>query len=1419
MYLNKYQELILFDQISRFLNHSEVYNLFTLRPFQAEEFDQIKRCLSSLKLFFPTLFECVDPLTKERVLLSDFNLPYTFVQIDNALEDTINLLLEETVFTLKRGDPLIKVYILQHSSKPLNYICLIMHHLLVDGASTIYVGKWIDSFIRQESISSMPNTSNSVINTESIDSINSWKPFIESFSGFCNLPYDRICTEVRHGNAKEIKMDLPRKLKQPYTLFLMYHSFIRIFLHLWLQTPFVATTSPFDTRIHSGRDEEFGMWMNNLPYLVVLDPEDTIQMYLHKMKDYVQHIVRNGDVTIMELTKTYSLPYLSEWMTNVHFLTESYTFEEEKGIRNRRCKEDFRFHLSKQTLLLDYDPSRFDECSMDLCAKKFQFCYHQFRFCSNDTPISLLSLLLEEEMTLTRSLNLTEKVIDSSFTFLSLLQYSWAHYGDQSALSCEIQNCSYNEFITNIINYASLLRRVYGICKNDIVMVSIPRSSSLVVSIFSILLCESTYFPIHHDTSLEKIKELYWTSKSKIIICEQDRVLSLQKDNINAIFFSLDPTETTVPADIRYLFNESSDHVAYIIPTSGTTGSPKLVQIEMHSLLNFTFHLSRMQWGNGKRHLQLCQISFDVHLQEVVCTLLLGGTLVLEPIFEIEKVLDTIKTKKIDVLTSVPSVLEMLIRSDINQSLEPISEYYLIGEPLKSSLTTQLFNKYGEVIVYNTYGPAECTIYTHYFKITKETAERNISLGTPIENVSYYLLDDRNQEVGCMTPGELYLSGKCLMKGYLHTDSSQVLITHPLYGLLYKTGDICKRDLQGLLYYLERRDRQEKIRGQRVNTGEIESIIQQHPLVSEVCILIDKEDQQNTMLCFIRGTIEERDLFQWMKEKLLLYMIPNYIIKKDYFPLSQNGKLDKKALVKIFQEQKNNRANKLNNTLSYSKTEQIILDCFFNIAGKSCSIEDPLYSLGLNSLQLTQVLYHLNKYNEQEFDLSISDISSFVFLKDFIALLDRPSSSRVGTVPSAVADNINVVIENTPYLASSSQKMIYLHHMFHRSKDYTVYNMSFLYDVPLSISYDDIKHVYNLLLQSEPIFRTKYVWNKTLYQVIVPFSDIRQDCVMVSSFDKIIKRPFDIDNGPMIRFAFCLDRHELLIQAHHISYDELSHQVFQERISSLFERQDVYVPPMHYITYAEEERKRKQTETYRRSIKFWNDYLENQYAFIQVFPPCIDASKKGSGIISWSLSKLTCGSLTTYSSRLNTSIHHILLGLFLQFLHRVSKQPIFYIGSLFHNRVSTSLFSLIGYVMKLFRIRSTYSDLSNLDLFIVRWSDHLNEIIGHANVDIEDIETFNTLNAKQNTSMPFASLMFTQIPSGTTSISTPRGSLTSKEHSFISAPPIFPLTMFVEETSQDQIKGFVQYDSGIYKEEGIQSYLHQWEKWMNELCI
>ncbi|MBD2533802.1 amino acid adenylation domain-containing protein [Nostoc flagelliforme FACHB-838] len=511
-----------------------------------------------------------------------------------------------------------------------------------------------------------------------------------------------------------------------------------------------------------------------------------------------------------------------------------------------------------------------------------------------------------------------------------------------------------------------------GVGPEVLVGLCIKRSIEMLVAILAILKVGGAYLPLDPVYPQERLAFMLTDTQAPVLLTQKHLLTKFDHDS-HVVCIDTDWQKISQNQQENLITEVQSENLAYVIYTSGSTGRPKGVTIEHRNavlLLDWAQDVFTKEQLRGV--LASTSICFDLSIFELFVPLSCGGKVILA---ENALHLPTLASRQdVTLINTVPSILIELLR--INGLPESVSVVNLAGEPLQNSLVQQIYQRETIQQVFNLYGPSEDTTYST-FALVKKGANQLPSIGYAIANKQTYVLDNYLQPVPIGVPGQLYLGGAGLARGYLtHPQlTAEKFIPNPFSQeqgtRLYKTGDLVRYLSDGQIEYLGRLDHQVKIRGFRIEIGEVEAALSQYPDIQQAVVMAREDIAGNKRLvAYItlnQGSLATGELLHFLKAKLPEYMLPSFIVPLKSLPLNPNGKVDRHRLPapdtdKIERQSFTPPRNNLELQLAYIWED--ILDV------RPIGIADNFFNLGGHSLLVVRLMAQIHQQLGQKLPLA-----------------------------------------------------------------------------------------------------------------------------------------------------------------------------------------------------------------------------------------------------------------------------------------------------------------------------------------------------------------------------------------------------------------------------------------------------------------
>ncbi|MGS5019874.1 amino acid adenylation domain-containing protein [Paenibacillus sp. JJ1683] len=505
-----------------------------------------------------------------------------------------------------------------------------------------------------------------------------------------------------------------------------------------------------------------------------------------------------------------------------------------------------------------------------------------------------------EKQQITREFNDTASAYPDNQTIHKLFEEQAERTPDHIAVALGHQTLTYRELNETANRLARTLRDA-GIKPDEPVGILTERSLDMIIGTLAILKAGGAYVPVDPQYPEDRIRYMLEDSEAKLLLAQQDlldrcyfdgQIVNLNDDKS----YSADASNPGIDG--------ASNHAAYVIYTSGSTGKPKGVVVEHRSVVRLVRNTDYVPFDESTRMLQTCAFVFDVSTFEIWGALLNGGQLVLlhkDDLLDAAKMKETIQDHHVNMMWLTTPLFNQLSQQD--SKLFGDVKYLLVGgDVLSAPHINRVLRDNPHMNIINGYGPTENTTFSTTYHITEEQLD-SVPIGRPICNSTAYVVDSsfNLQPVGAW--GELVVGGDGVARGYLNRPelTAERFLANPWVDgdRLYCTGDLVRWREDGILEYAGRIDQQVKIRGYRIELGEVETRLASVPSVRDSVVIALRDGAGQQQLCAYFTADEQltiRELRTVMSASLPSYMIPSAFVQLDRFPLTTNGKIDRKAL-------------------------------------------------------------------------------------------------------------------------------------------------------------------------------------------------------------------------------------------------------------------------------------------------------------------------------------------------------------------------------------------------------------------------------------------------------------------------------------------------------------------------------------------
>jgi amino acid adenylation domain-containing protein len=788
------------------------------------------------------------------------------------------------------------------------------------------------------------------------------------------------------------------------------------------------------------------------------------------------------------------------------------------------------------------------------------------------------------------------------------------------AVHVEGKQLSYRELNRRANQLAHYLRSL-GIGSETLVGIGLERSLDMVVGLLGILKAGAAYVPLDPNYPEERLRFMLEDAQISVLLTQQklveDRGWRIEDGGPRSPvpgprLVCLDQDWEKIPEQSKENPEKTTTakNLAYVIYTSGSTGTPKGVAIEHRSTVNL------LQWGKtvyGPSELAgvlaSTSLCFDLSVFELFLPLCCGGRVILA---ENALCLDTtLERNDVTLINTVPSVIVELLRAGaLPKSVRTVN---LAGEPLRAELVKQIHDLGHIEKVYDLYGPSETTTYSTF---ALRSSDGPNTIGRPISSTQVYILDSHLQPVPIGGCGEIYIGGDGIARGYLNRSelTSERFVPHPFSDdpakRLYRTGDFARYRLDGNLEFLGRADNQVKIRGNRVELGEIEAALNQHPTIKESIVVArdrDSSGQKDLISYFVPkkpSHVVISELRNFLREKLPGYMVPSLFVELDVLPLSPNGKIDRTAL----RLPDHIRPELKEETYLEPRThvQELLAQIWEEVLNvEAVGIHDNFFELGGHSLLAIQIICRVREAFDK--DVPLSALFDAPTIAGLAATIEKTISGRSDDLPP-----ITRAPRDRPLPLSMNQEHLWrLDRMIPGTH---FFNIPYIYQLTGNLNVSALEQALREIFRRHGALRTVFAEVdgrpvqviKAVAELEFPRVDLRAESADVISHNAanfILEErqgPFDLADGPLVRIKLLRltnTDYLLLVTMHHIISDYWSMQLFQRELVELYEAfaqgrpSPLPEPTIQFADFAIWERQLLRTSLLDNQLSYWKKQL------------------------------------------------------------------------------------------------------------------------------------------------------------------------------------------------------------------------------------
>ncbi len=757
-----------------------------------------------------------------------------------------------------------------------------------------------------------------------------------------------------------------------------------------------------------------------------------------------------------------------------------------------------------------------------------------------------------------------------------------------------------------------------GVGPDTLVAVCMQRDFALVVAVLAIAKAGGAFLLLDPQHPQPRLRAILDDARPLVLLTEAP--LRAQLEALRAVqqvfVMPVDGEAPTLPQRPRAAQPADPSHLAYVVYTSGSTGTPKGVLIEQRGLRNLVHSLLEiLSVRSDDVFLLSGSVAFDASLWRFFVPLIAGARLVLgAPGLQADMpaLLDTICRQRVSIAGFVPSVLRALL--DQTDAVEPTCLRHIIcgGEVLDAELARRVRQRFPGAALSNSYGPSEASIacsWQHVDDALLETRERIVPIGVAMPNVVLYVLDEAGRPSPAGVPGELYIGGAGVGRGYLRRAELTTLrfLPDPFRPgeRMYRSGDFVRWNASGKLEFLGRVDEQIKLRGLRIELGEIESALLLLPGVREAAVVLRSDAAHiPRLVAYVVATgLQAAGLRQALRENLPEYMVPQQFQLLDALPHLPSGKIDRSSLAAPDETRQQTMP-----AMPRSPLESAVLEIWQRVLRRQqIGVHDDFFSMGGHSLVATQVFSQLRA--AMGVDLPLRALFEHRTIAELAQLVESCLARRAEG-PAAPAQPIPRIPRQGPLPVSFSQRRMWLLHQL--DPEGAAYNIRMSLRMRGALDRHALQSALDDLVLRHEVFRTRYAFvggepvahvdaegSAALQDLLAGAGQdapaVPEDAVLQAAAQRAAE-PFDLERGPVHRFLLgriAEDDHLLVVVMHHIVADDWTFALLATEFNTLYEAHARNRPPrlaarpIDFADYAAWQRRQLSRDALEPSLRYW----------------------------------------------------------------------------------------------------------------------------------------------------------------------------------------------------------------------------------------
>jgi amino acid adenylation domain-containing protein len=947
--------------------------------------------------------------------------------------------------------------------------------------------------------------------------------------------------------------------------------------------------------------------------------------------------------------------------------------------------------------------------------------------------ISALSILSRPERECLLSWGAARGQSPSESCLPDLFEAQVAQRPEAIALVCETGQLTY-QALNERANQLARELVAQGVHPETLVGLYLQQEEDFLLGLLAVLKAGGAYVPLDPHFPPERLHMLLADAHPFLLLTERSLLPNLNSSPCMLLCLDEQQAAWKRHSTQNLQRHLRADNAAYVMYTSGSTGSPKGVVVSHRNVIRlFAATEDVFHFTHEDTWTLFHSLAFDFSVWELWGACLHGGRLVVVPYWQRREPLtmwQILLREHVTVFNQTPSAFRLLIQAEEHLERQaPLALRLLIfgGEELEVSSLQPWLERHGDQAptLINMYGITETTVHVTWTQVERKQikeAERS-KIGKGLSDLQVYVLDAWGQLAPLGVPGEVFVGGAGLARGYLGRPdlTAERFLPDPWSNVpgarLYKTGDVARYLPDGTLEYLGRNDNQVKVRGYRIELGEIEAVLGGHAAV-QCCLAQLWSEEQPRIVAYVVPRVGHQltrhELYHYSRTRLPGYMLPAAFVFLEAFPLTVNGKVDRRALP--LPEREGTQASTPQSS-PQTPLEELLAQIWAAVLGvEDVGVEENFFELGGDSLIATQLIARVR--NVFRVEIQIIDLFKFPTIAGLAQCIN--TTLRQDSDEPAILLVANSRPESIPL--SFAQQGFWLIDLFEPGRP--LYNINIAFRLTGKLDINVFQHVLHRIICRHEILRTSFVSSGGMPTQVVLAPPIESDIFFYLidlhvlsdndrkvEIERIIHQEqlyhFNLAINPLIRFLLLYEANEsyiLSISTHHIIFDGRSLAILEEEIAVLYSAFSKGLPsplpdlPCQYADYALWQAKHLREERLERQLTYWKEQLAGAPPFLGLVtdrsrPPI---QTYNGATRTFSLPPTLTYALKRFSQQEEVTLFMVLLAAFNILLSRYSGQDDILVGVPIANKTHPEIEGLIGCFLNILVMRT---DLSNMLTF------------------------------------------------------------------------------------------------------------------------